>query len=84
MVLHTKLVKIGNSLGIRIPKVLLAQHGLQGEVELDSTADGLVIRRPSHPRAGWAEAMAAHQVEIDAETVEDWPVTKLYEAEWQW
>jgi antitoxin component of MazEF toxin-antitoxin module len=32
--LKTRIVSIGNSLGIRIPKLLLKQSGLAGDVEL--------------------------------------------------
>jgi antitoxin MazE len=49
--------RIGNSHGVVIPKPLLAQLGLNGEVEMTIEGAALVLRplvRPS--RAGWAEA----------------------------
>ena len=35
--MRTRIVKIGNSQGIRIPKALLAQTDLHGEVEISAT-----------------------------------------------
>ena len=52
--MKTRIVRIGNSRGIRIPKPLLDQTGLQGEVEI-SAADGALIIRAgpaSRARAG--------------------------------
>ncbi len=61
--MKTKLVQIGNSRGIRIPKALIEQAGLTENVELDLRAGELVIRparksKKSNPRAGWEEAFA--------------------------
>jgi antitoxin MazE len=53
--MKTRIVQIGNSRGIRIPKQLLEQTGLNGEVEIHATKKGLVITRLAKPRAGWAE-----------------------------
>ena len=49
--------KIGNSQGVVIPKPLLAEAGLGGEVEMTVEGEAIVLRKPAqHPRAGWAEA----------------------------
>ena len=45
--MKTKIVRIGNSQGVRIPKPLLEQAGLEGEVELRITASGIVIESAS-------------------------------------
>ena len=52
----TRIVRIGNSHGIRIPKPLLEQTGLSGEVEISVQDNALVIKSTKKPRAGWAEA----------------------------
>ncbi len=52
---RTRIVKIGNSQGIRIPKLMLEQLGLEREVELVMQADVLLIRAARHPRQGWEE-----------------------------
>jgi antitoxin MazE len=54
--MKTRIVSIGNSQGIRIPKLLLKQTGLHGEVEISAQDDSLVIRPAKKPREGWAEA----------------------------
>lgn len=54
--MKTRIVSDGNSQGIRIPKPLLEQTGLSGEVEI-SAEDGTLVSRPAKkPRAGWAAA----------------------------
>jgi antitoxin MazE len=54
--MKTRIVRIGNSRGLRIPKPLLEQHGLEGEVEMGAVNGALVIRPVTKPRAGWAAA----------------------------
>ncbi len=77
VIMKTKLVQIGNSRGIRIPKVLIEQAGLNGSVDMELRGAELVLRatskkKPSDPRAGWDEAferaIAKHGLpEIDHE-----------------
>lgn len=56
----TRIVKIGNSQGIRIPKILLEQSGLTDEeVELEVKKDQLIIRRKKSVRQNWASAFQA-------------------------
>ena len=49
----TRIVKIGNSQGIRIPKLLLEQSGLHDEVELEVQNQNLIIRPKRTVREGW-------------------------------
>ena len=51
-----KLAQIGNSRGVRLPKPLLEEAGLTGEVEIRAREGAIVIERVGRPRAGWAEA----------------------------
>ena len=49
--------RIGNSHGVLIPKPLLAQAGLEHEVEMTVERDAIVLRKPRpRVREGWAEA----------------------------
>ena len=52
-VVKTRIVKIGNSQGIRIPKLLLEQADFGEEVELELQEDRLVIRPAQRPRHDW-------------------------------
>jgi antitoxin MazE len=55
--MRTRIIRIGNSQGIRIPKKLLAQSGLGPEVELEVQDQQIIIRSTRHPREGWAESI---------------------------
>ena len=54
--MKTHIVRINNSGGIRIPKSLLEQTGLRGEVEITADDKSLVIRPVKRPRESWAAA----------------------------
>ncbi|MFN8878149.1 MAG: AbrB/MazE/SpoVT family DNA-binding domain-containing protein [Gemmatimonadota bacterium] len=56
--MKTRLVRIGNSRGLRLPKPLLEQAGLEDEVEIRVEAGAHVIAPAATARAGWAEAAA--------------------------
>ena len=57
--MKTKLVRIGNSRGIRLPKPFIEDAGLDEDVELEVHGNSVVIRPVRSIRAGWAEAAAA-------------------------
>jgi antitoxin MazE len=55
--MRTTIRKMGNSQGVLIPKPLLAQLGLEHEVDMEVENDAIVLRRPrGKTRQGWAEA----------------------------
>ncbi len=54
-ILMTPLVKIGNGQGICIPKPLLEQVGMTGDVQIEVEADRLILRPATGPRQGWEE-----------------------------
>src|SRR5581483_9095158 len=69
--LAAKLVRIGNSRGVRLPKAVIEQAGLTDDVQISVTGDSIIIRpadRPN-PRAGWEEqikkALAEHGDDIE-------------------
>jgi antitoxin MazE len=80
------LVRIGNSQGIRIPKPLLEQTGLQDEVEIEVEDQRLVIRAVNNPRAGWDEAFAAMARQGDDVLLDgdELVPTRWDEEEWEW
>jgi antitoxin MazE len=62
MTTKTRIVRIGNSRGIRVPKLLLDEAGLPEEVELHAEPGRLIVRAPTRPRAGWeAKARSMHR-----------------------
>lgn len=84
--MKTKIVKIGNSRGIRIPKPLIAQAGLQEEVEISVEENRLVIAPAGHPRSDWAEAFRAMASKGDDSLLDDAGAKagKWDEEEWEW
>ena len=84
MTTKTRIVRIRNSRGIRVPKVLLQEAGLPNEVELRAEPGRLVVSAASRPRAGWAaKARAMHQRGHDAPLDAPTP-TAFDEKDWQW
>jgi antitoxin MazE len=84
MTTKTRLVRIGNSRGIRVPKLLLERADLPDEVELRAEPGRLVVTAAARPRAGWAEkARRMHErgedTRLDAGTA-----TRFDETEWEW
>lgn len=57
--MEAKIVPIGNSQGVRIPKALLQQSQLDPSrpVQLKAGKRAIVIEQRGHPRAGWEEAL---------------------------
>lgn len=49
----TKVIKIGNSRGIRIPKSIIDQSGIKNEVELEVQDDRIIIKSLSKVRQNW-------------------------------
>jgi antitoxin MazE len=79
--MKARLVRIGNSRGIRLPKAIIDQVGLDDEVELRVQDHSVVITPTSPPRTGWAEAARR----LSGRGLLD-PVTRTRfdEDEWQW
>jgi antitoxin MazE len=83
--MRTRIVRIGNSQGIRIAKHLLDQTGLREEVEVEAEGNRLVIRPVAAPRAGWKEAFQAMAEAGEDRMLDDEPVASRWdEEEWEW
>ncbi len=85
--MKTKLIRIGNSQGVRIPKPLIEESGITEEIEMTLRDNEIVIRSAGKIRKDW-EASFKKMAEqgddslIDHEEVEqpsDWD-----ESEWTW
>ena len=84
--MKTHIVRIGNSRGVRIPKPLLEQTGLQGEVEITAEDGTLSIRPVKKPRDGWAAAFREMARRGDDAAIDDAvPTLSAWdEDEWEW
>ncbi|MEX5214821.1 MAG: AbrB/MazE/SpoVT family DNA-binding domain-containing protein [Nitrospiraceae bacterium] len=82
--MKAQIVRIGNSKGIRIPKTLLQEAQLEGEVDLQAEPGRILISKTTKPRAGWAEA-ARRMRERDEDQLLDQPTpTRFDKEEWKW
>jgi antitoxin MazE len=84
--MRARVVKIGNSQGIRIPKPLLEQTGIIDDVELEVDKDQIIIRPISNPRTGWDNAFKAMAEKGDDTLIDgDQNISHSWdEEEWQW
>jgi antitoxin MazE len=84
--IRTKLVKIGNSQGIRLPKTLLEQSGIIGEVGIEVQLDGIMIRPIAPPpvRSGWDHAFAEMAAQGDDRLLDAPTATEWEQTEWEW
>lgn len=82
--MRARIVRIGNSQGVRLPKPLLEQAGLAGDVELDVRNGTIVISRARKAREGWAEA-ARKMADGREDTLLDPPAPTRFDGdEWTW
>jgi len=54
-----KLVPIGNSKGVRIPKVLIQKYGLNNSLLLEETDRGLLLRKKEESKLSWEDTYKA-------------------------
>jgi antitoxin MazE len=82
--MKSRIVQIGNSRGIRLPKVLLEEAQLTDEVEVDAEPGRIVIRRGTRPRAGWASAARKMRERHEDRLLDPPTPTRFDEKDWQW
>ena len=84
--LKTKIIPIGNSQGIRIPKAVLKQCHLQGEVELELKYNRLIIKSKSKQREGWDQAFKSMAEKGDDKILDENILheTNWDKNEWEW
>jgi antitoxin MazE len=84
--MKTRIVRIGNSKGIRIPKLFLEDAGLGEEVDITVQGKSLVIRSVKNPREGWAVAFKK-MAERGDDALLDGDISDLTtwdKEEWEW
>ena len=82
--MKAKIVRIGNSQGIRLPKLLLEQVGLTEEVELEIRDGEIVISPAEQLRDGWAEAAQVLADRGEDQLLDPLVPTHFDEQEWAW
>jgi antitoxin MazE len=82
--MKARLIRIGNSRGVRLPKPVIEEAGLAEDVELQVRGGAVVISSRRRPRAGWAEA-ARRLREGGEDRLLDRPTpTRFDDEEWRW
>ncbi len=84
--MKTRIVRIGNSQGIRIPKLLLERSNLAEEVELQAHDNQITIRSAREPRQGWAKEFRTMAAKGEDKLLDNnsLPQTQWDADEWQW
>jgi antitoxin MazE len=86
--MKARIVRVGNSRGIRLPKLLLEQAGLSGtpeaEVELHAEPGRIVIAAVQQPRAGWADAARQQAARGEDALLDSETPTRFDAEDWTW
>ena len=81
--MKAQIIKIGNSHGIRIPKAVLEETKMSGDVELEVTNEGILIRNIKKPRADW-DAVFKSLSDKDDDLQLGRASTSFEKKDWQW
>lgn len=82
--MKARLVQIGNSRGVRLPKPVIEQAGLSDEVELHVQGGAVVIRPLRAPRSGWEAAAKALRASSGDRLLDSPTPTRFDEEAWEW
>lgn len=84
-IVKSRIIKIGNSHGVRIPKLLLEQLHFTSDVELEIQSNQLIVRATTPPRASWAAQFERMAASNDDALIDSDPLTTEWEErEWEW
>ena len=84
MIARARIVQIGNSRGIRLPKALLEHTQLPDDVELHAENGRLIVRAARAPRAGWADAAKEMHIRGDDQLLDATTASHFDDKEWRW
>ncbi|MCI5135850.1 MAG: AbrB/MazE/SpoVT family DNA-binding domain-containing protein [Candidatus Electrothrix sp. AW2] len=83
--MRTRVIKIGNSQGLRIPKPILEQTGIMDDVEIEVEKNQIIIRPVKNAREGWDVAFKKMSEQGDDELLLFDNIANAWdEDEWQW
>jgi len=81
MTITTRIVRIGNSQGIRVPRPLLEHAQLPEQVQLHAEPGRLVVRAAKGPRHGWADAARSMRARSGEDSLLETTVATSFDAE---
>lgn len=79
--MRAQLVRIGNSQGVRLPKVIIEQAGLGPNLEVAVEDGAVIIRASGKKRRGWAEDAKACRAKAE-DHLGEWDTT-IADGEWR-
>lgn len=82
--MKSRLIRIGNSRGVRIPKPLIEEAGLKEEVDVSVRKGAVLISSSRAPRAGWAEAARQLRERGGDRLLDEPTATRFDTKEWRW
>ncbi len=83
--MKVKLISIGNSKGVRIPRSVIEECGLRDRVEMRVADGGVVLSAARDTRAGWDEAFAKMAAAGDDALLVPEAMEHDWDAEeWEW
>lgn len=83
--MRARVIKIGDSKGLRILKPILEQTGIKDDVEIEVEKNQIIIRPATNVREGWNAAFKTMGEKGDDEPIIQEDVsTRWDEEEWQW
>jgi antitoxin MazE len=84
--MRARVIKIGNSQGLRIPKPILEQTGIRDDVEIELEKNKIIIRPVQKVREGWDKAFKKMAEDGDDELIiNDKDISNSWDdEEWQW
>jgi antitoxin MazE len=84
--MNTRIVRMGKTLGLRIPKQLIDETGLAGQVEIAAAAGLLIVGPVGKARTGWEAAFAEMARRGDDELLDGGApcLSSWDEVEWEW
>ena len=65
--MHTNIIRIGNSKGLRLSKTILKRYDIQDIVEIILEKDHIIIKPTANPREGWEDQFAKMAAQGDDE-----------------
>lgn len=84
MATRARIVRIGNSRGLRLPKALIELAELSDDVELHVEPGRLIVQAVREPRVGWAAAAKRMRAAGDDVLLDEPTSTRFDEEEWTW
>lgn len=80
-----KLINIGNSKGLRLPKSIIQQYKIGEDLQIELQEDGILLKPLTKPRSGWLEKFQNEVKPIDQQEKKWMDARNRFDKEeWTW